>query len=102
MGWDGCAGERGRRRVVVTGLGAVTPLGCGVEATWRRLLAGEGAGALVSAFVADGYPVRIGCEVVGFEPERWLDRRGLRRTDRFAQLAVAAARMAEADSGVVV
>jgi 3-oxoacyl-[acyl-carrier-protein] synthase II len=92
----------GRRRVVVTGLGAVTPLGAEIEQTWRRLLAGEGACRPIGAFVADGYPVRIGCEAVEFEPERWLDRRALPRTDRFTQLAVAAARMAEADAGLEV
>jgi 3-oxoacyl-[acyl-carrier-protein] synthase II len=93
------AGER-ERRVVVTGLGAVTPLGADMETTWSRLLAGEGSGASVTAFVADRHPVRIGCEVVGFDPERWLDRRAVHRTDRFAQFAVAAARMAEADARV--
>jgi 3-oxoacyl-[acyl-carrier-protein] synthase II len=78
----------------------VTPLGSDVEATWARVVAGEGSGASVTSFAADGHPVRIGCEVQGFEPERWLDRRSLRRTDRFAQFAVAAARMAEADAMV--
>lgn len=92
----------GERRVVVTGLGAVTPLGCEVETIWRRLLAGEGSGAPVTAFATAGHPVRIGCEVPDFEPERWLERRSLRRMDRFAQLAVAAARMAEADAQVSV
>ena len=87
---------------MVTGLGAVTPLGCDVETIWRRLLAGEGSGASVTAFDTDQHPVRIGCEVPDFEPERWLERRSLRRMDRFAQFAVAAARMAEADAGVSV
>ena len=88
------------RRVVVTGLGAVTPLGTDVETTWSRLVAGESSGAPVTAFATDGHPVRIGCEAREFEPEQWLDRKGINRTDRFAQFAVAAARMAEADSGV--
>jgi 3-oxoacyl-[acyl-carrier-protein] synthase II len=82
----------------VTGLGAVTPLGADVVTTWGRLLAGEGGCAPIRSFPADGHPVRIACEAAEFEPERWLDKRALRRTDRFAQLAVAAARMAEADS----
>ena len=85
---------------MVTGLGAVTPLGGDLATTWSRLLAGEGACAPIRAFPANGHPVRIGCEAVEFEPERWLDRRALRRTDRFAQFAVAAARMAEADAGL--
>ena len=90
------------RRVVVTGLGAVTPLGCDVGSTWRRLLAGDGSGDSLTAFVADGHPVQIGCEVRGFDPQWWMGRRSARRMDRFAQFAVAAARMAEADAGVSV
>ncbi|HXR11100.1 MAG TPA: beta-ketoacyl-ACP synthase II [Gaiellaceae bacterium] len=90
------------RRVVVTGLGAVTPLGPDVETTWSRLIAGEGSGAAVTAFETDGHPVRIGCEAREFEPEQWLDRKAIHRTDRFSQFAVAAARMAESDSGVEV
>jgi 3-oxoacyl-[acyl-carrier-protein] synthase II len=93
------ASSNGReRRVAVTGLGAVTPLAPDMEATWSRLLAGEGSGASLTAFDAGSHPVRIGCEVQGFEPGQWLGRRALHRTDRFAQLAVAAARMAEADA----
>jgi 3-oxoacyl-[acyl-carrier-protein] synthase II len=88
----------GQRRVVVTGLGAVTPLGGDVATTWRRLLAGEGGCGPITAFEVAGHPVRIGCEASEFEPGRWLDRRSLHRTDRFAQLAVGAARMAEADA----
>jgi 3-oxoacyl-[acyl-carrier-protein] synthase II len=98
---DGDRGEGMRlpqRRVVVTGLGAVTPLGSDIETTWRRLIAGESAGSLITAFPLDAHPVRIACEAGGFEPERWLERRTLRRLDRFAQFAVAAARMAEADA----
>jgi len=86
------------RRVVVTGLGAVSPLGPDVDTTWRRLLAGEGACGPITAFPAEDQPVRIACEASEFEPGSWLDRRALHRTDRFAQLAVAAARMAEADA----
>ncbi len=88
------------RRVVVTGLGAVTPLASDLAGTWSRLLAGEGACAPVSAFAVDGHPVRIACEAAEFEPSRWLDRGTQRRTDRYAQLAVAAARMAESDAGL--
>ena len=94
--------EELRRRVVVTGLGAVTPLGADLGRTWVRLLRGEGACAPITCFALDGQPVRIGCEASEFEPERWLDRRALRRTDRFAQFAVAAARMAEIDAGLEV
>jgi 3-oxoacyl-[acyl-carrier-protein] synthase II len=81
------------RRVVVTGLGAVTPLGQDMDTTWRRLLAGEGGGGPITAFAASDHSVRIACEASEFEPERWLDRKTIRKIDRFAQFAVAAARM---------
>jgi 3-oxoacyl-[acyl-carrier-protein] synthase II len=62
------------------------------------LLAGEGSCAPLTAFALDDHPVRIACEAAEFEPGKWLDRRTQRRTDRFAQLAIAAARMAETDA----
>jgi 3-oxoacyl-(acyl-carrier-protein) synthase len=88
------------RRVVVTGLGAVTPLGADIDTTWRRLLAGEGGAGPITAFATSGHSVRIACEAADFEPERWLDRKTIRKIDRFAQFAVAAARMAESDAGL--
>ena len=99
---DGARAAEGseRRRVVVTGLGAVTPLGASIDTTWRRLLAGEGGAGQISAFPPDGHPVRIACEAGEFDPADWIERRSLHRTDRFTQLALAAARMAEADSGL--
>ena len=89
-----------QRRVVVTGLGAVTPLGADLQATWRRLTAGEAGGGPVRAFRAEGHPVRIACEATAFEPERWLDPERLDQLDRASHFAVAAARMAEADAGL--
>jgi 3-oxoacyl-[acyl-carrier-protein] synthase II len=86
----------------VTGLGAVTPLAPDLNKTWQRLLAGEGGCGPVTAFDVDGQPVRIACEATEFEPGRWLERRAQRRMDRFAQFAVSAARMAEADAGLEV
>jgi 3-oxoacyl-(acyl-carrier-protein) synthase len=88
------------RRVVVTGLGAVTPLGSDMETAWRRLVAGEGAGGPITAFDASHHSARIACEANDFEPARWLDRKTIRKIDRFAQFAVAAARMAESDAGL--
>jgi 3-oxoacyl-[acyl-carrier-protein] synthase II len=85
---------------VVTGVGAVTPLGGDMESSWRRLVAGESAGGPIAAFPTAGDPVRLACEVSEFRPELWIDRRTLRRLDRFAQFAVAAARMAETDAAV--
>ena len=92
--------EAGRRRVVVTGLGAVTPLGADVETTWTRLVAGEGGAGPITAFDSGEHSVRIACEADSFDPSNWLDKRNVRKLDRFTQFAVAAARMAEADSGI--
>jgi 3-oxoacyl-[acyl-carrier-protein] synthase II len=86
------------RRVVVTGIWAVTPLGPDLETSWQRLVAGESGAREVTAFPLDGHPVRIACEAREFDPLQFMDKRTVRRTDRFAQLALAAARMAEADA----
>ena len=90
----------GRRRVVVTGLGAVTPLGNDVETTWKNLVAGESGAAEITAFDASEYPVNFACELKDFDPAHWIERKQARRMDRFAQMIVAAARQAEADSGL--
>src|ERR671918_22663 len=94
------ASLNGRRRVVVTGLGAVTPLGNDVETTWRNLVAGESGAAEITAFDASEFPVNFACELKDFDPAQWIERKQARRMDRFAQMIVAAARQAEADSGL--
>jgi 3-oxoacyl-[acyl-carrier-protein] synthase II len=90
----------GRRRVVVTGLGAVTPLGNDVETTWKNLLAGESGAGPITHFDHTDYPVHFACELKDFDPSQWIDRKRARRMDRFAQTILAAARQAEADSGI--
>jgi 3-oxoacyl-[acyl-carrier-protein] synthase II len=90
----------GRRRVVITGLGAFTPLGNDPEATWQSLLAGESGAAEITHFDHSDYPIHFACEVKDFDPAVWIDRKRTRRMDRFAQLIVAAARQAERDSGI--
>jgi 3-oxoacyl-[acyl-carrier-protein] synthase II len=90
----------GRRRVVVTGLGAVTPLGNDVETSWANLLAGESGAGEITRFDHTDYAVHFACEVKDFDPAQWIDRKQARRMDRFAHLIVAAARQAEADSGI--
>ena len=90
----------GRRRVVITGLGAVSPLGNDVETTWRNLLAGESGAGEITQFDHAGYRVHFACEVKDFDATAWMDRKEARRMDRFAHLAIAAARQAEADSGL--
>jgi 3-oxoacyl-[acyl-carrier-protein] synthase II len=71
-----------------------------MDTTWRRLVAGKGGAGPISAFAASGHSVRIACEASDFEPERWLDRKTIRKIDRFAQFAIAAARMAESAAGL--
>src|SRR5436853_7854749 len=91
--------NNGRRRVVVTGMGAVSPLGNDVETSWRRLLAGESGAAEITQFDHSDYKVHFACEVKDFDPTEWIDRKDARRMDRFTHLVLAAARQAEADSG---
>jgi 3-oxoacyl-[acyl-carrier-protein] synthase II len=93
-------GSMNGRRVVITGLGAVTPLGNDVETSWRNLIAGESGAAEITAFDHAGFGVHFACELKDFEPTDWIDRKKARRMDRFAQMILAAARQAEADSGV--
>src|SRR5438270_13841206 len=95
------ANGNGHRRVVITGLGLVSPLGNDVETSWSRLVAGETGAAEITAFDHTDYNVHFACELRGFDPTTWIDRKAARRMDRFAQMIIAAARQAEADSGVV-
>jgi 3-oxoacyl-[acyl-carrier-protein] synthase II len=90
----------GRRRVVITGLGALTPLGNDVETSWANLLAGESGAGEITHFDHADYPVHFACELKDFDPSQWIERKQARRMDRFAQMILAAARQAEADSGI--
>jgi 3-oxoacyl-[acyl-carrier-protein] synthase II len=90
----------GRRRVVITGVGAVTPLGNDAETAWRKLLAGESGAGPITQFDSSGHFVHFACEVKDFDPAQYIDRKRARRMDRFAQLILAAARQAEADAGL--
>jgi 3-oxoacyl-[acyl-carrier-protein] synthase II len=94
--------ENGRRRVVITGLGALTSLGNDYETTWRNLIAGESGAGPITQFDDAEYEVHFACEVRDFDPSLWMEYKSARRIDRFSQLAVAAARQAEADSGIVI
>ena len=91
-----------KRRVVVTGLGAITPLATGVEESWRRLCQGESGVARITKFDPSGFNVQIAAEVKDFHPEDFLDKRKIRRTDPFIQYALVAARMAVDDAGLTV
>src|ERR671930_287981 len=90
----------GRRRVVVTGVGAVTPLGNDAETFWKNLTAGESGAAPIQAFDPSEFAVHFACELKDFDPTKWLEPKKARRIDRFAQMIIAAARMAEEDSGI--
>jgi 3-oxoacyl-[acyl-carrier-protein] synthase II len=94
------ANGNGKRRVVITGLGLVSPLGNDVDSSWSRLIAGESGAAEITAFDHTDYNVHFACELKDFDPTNWIDRKAARRMDRFAQMIIAAARQAEADSGV--
>jgi 3-oxoacyl-[acyl-carrier-protein] synthase II len=94
------------RRVVVTGLGMVTPLGCGVEATWRRLCAGESGAASVDAFEVSDLACRIACSIPRgdgsdgtFNPDAFMEPKEQRKVDPFIVYAMAAAKEALEDSG---
>jgi len=90
------------RRVVITGLGLITPVGIGVEASWRSLCAGiSGIGPITEFDTAD-YKTKIAGEVNGFDPAEYLSRKEAKRTSRFIAFAVATARMALEDSGLVI
>jgi 3-oxoacyl-[acyl-carrier-protein] synthase II len=90
----------GRRRVVITGLGAITPLGNDVRSTWENLISGGSGAGPITQFDTTDFPVTFACEVKDFVPGDWVDHKQARRMDRFAQLIVAAARQAEADCGL--
>jgi len=88
------------RRVVVTGVGLVSPLGVGTQPTWEAMLAGRSGIGPITAFDASAFTTRIAGEVKGFDPERWIERKDLKKTGRFIQFAVAAADFALRDSGL--
>jgi len=94
------ASLNGRRRVVITGLGAVTPLGKDVESTWEGLLAGRSGAGEITQFDSSRFSVHFACEVKDFDATEYIPFKQARRMDRFAHLIVAAARQAEADSGL--
>lgn len=98
----------GLRRVVVTGLGLVTPLACGVEESWSRLLAGRSGARPITKFRVDDLPARIACDVPRgdgsdgtFNPDQWVDPKEQRRIDDFILFGMAAAQQAVTDSGYV-
>ena len=90
----------GRRRVVITGMGAVSPLGNNAETSWENLTAGRSGAAPIAGFDASEYPVHFACELKDFDPADWIEKKQARRMDRFAQMIVASAIQARDDSGI--
>jgi 3-oxoacyl-[acyl-carrier-protein] synthase II len=91
-----------KRRVVITGLGAVTPLATGVEESWLKLCQGKSGVARITKFDPSNFNVQIAAELKDFHPEDFLDRKKIRRTDPFIQYALIAARMAIDDAGLTI
>ena len=89
-----------KRRVVVTGMGAVTPIGLDAAQSWASAKAGVCGIAPITAYDTSELKVKLAAEVKGFDPERYMDKREVRKTDRFVQLALAAARETVAQSGL--
>jgi len=88
------------KRVVVTGIGCISPLGNSAEETWKNLLAGVSGCDIIKQMDASRYKTQIACEVKDFNPEQWIDRKDARKMDKFCQMAVGVADMAIKDSGM--
>ena len=91
-----------RRRVVVTGIGLVSPVGLGTDPTWASVLAGRPGVGTITLFDPSRHAVRFAGEVKGFDPLQWLDRKEVKKCGRFIQFAIAATSMAMAQSGLQV
>lgn len=89
-----------KKRVAITGIGVISPVGIGKESFWEALKAGRSGIGPVTRFATDGFPTRIAGEVKGFDPAAYMDKKDIKRMDRFAQYAVAASKMAVADAGL--
>src|SRR5439155_3874868 len=92
---------RGRRRVAITGMGVKTPAGQDLQGFWAGLLTGRSVAAPITGLDVSDLPVRIACQVHGFDPARYLDAKEARRVDRVAQLGFAAAADALEDAGAM-
>jgi 3-oxoacyl-[acyl-carrier-protein] synthase II len=90
------------RRVVVTGVGLISPVGIGAEQTWRALLEGRSGIAPITSFDASAFACRIAGEVKGFQPEEFIERKELKRMGRFIQFAIAATEFAVRQSGLTI
>ncbi|NWF76712.1 MAG: beta-ketoacyl-ACP synthase II [Nitrospirae bacterium] len=89
-----------KRRVVITGMGMITPLGIGVKESWDALLSGKSGIRRITKFDASQFPTQIAGEVEGFNPEDYIEIKEIKKMDRFIHLAIAASTMAMSDSGI--
>jgi 3-oxoacyl-[acyl-carrier-protein] synthase II len=87
-----------RERVVITGIGLVTPVGIGTADAWRALLAGQNGIGSITQFDCSTFRVRIAGEVKSWEPTRWIDKKKLKEMDRFTEFALGAAALAVGDA----
>ena len=87
-----------RRRVVVTGLGMISPLGIGNDATWQGLIEGRSGVGRITKFDTSAYPVQIAGEVKGFDPANWIEKKEIKKSDTFIHYAIAASQMAIDDA----
>ena len=87
-----------KRRVVVTGLGMISPLGLDVQSSWQAIIQGKSGVGYITHFDAKDYPVRIAAEVKGFDPTKYIELKEVKKMDRFIHFAIAATEMAIADS----
>jgi len=94
--------EHGRRRVVVTGLGLISPLGIGVGPTWKGICEGQSGIGRITRFDPDGYASQIAGEVKGFDPAAFIEKKEIKKMDTFIQYAVGASQMAVDDAGLKV
>jgi 3-oxoacyl-[acyl-carrier-protein] synthase II len=88
------------RRIVVTGIGALTPIGNNVETYWNNLINGVSGADMITQFDASKFKTRFACEIKGFDPTEFMDRKEARKLDRFAQIALVASDQAVLDAGV--
>jgi 3-oxoacyl-[acyl-carrier-protein] synthase II len=88
------------KRIVVTGIGALTPIGNSLDAYWDSLINGVSGADMITQFDASKFKTRFACEIKGFDPTQFMDRKEARKLDRFAQIALVASDQAVADAGI--
>ena len=88
------------KRIVVTGIGTLNPLGNNLETYWNNLINGVSGADMITLFDASKFKTRFACEIKGFDPTEFMDRKEARKLDRFAQIALVASDQAVEDAGI--